>query len=193
MRCLIVSAHPDANSHTARLAEFVKTELARFGHSVELADLYAEGFQPVMTQEERTTYYRADTARLSIDDEAARLTSAEALVLVFPTWWFGPPAILKGWFDRVWAPGIAFDLLKDGASPRLVRLRQVLMISTLNCDRTVDEKLGMPIASSLREVLLGMSAPQASFDALSLYDCAKLDAARLSSFKDDIAARLSEW
>ncbi|SDU18738.1 NAD(P)H-dependent oxidoreductase [Stappia sp. ES.058] len=193
MRCLIVSAHPDANSHTARLAGFVNEELARLGHDAGVADLYAEGFQPVMTKEERTTYYSADTARLTIEDEAERLLEADALVLVFPTWWFGPPAILKGWFDRVWAPGIAFELQGEGTTPLLLRLRQVLMITTLNCNRSVDEKLGLPIASSIREILLGMSAPQASFEALSLYDCAKLDAARITSFEDTIANSIENW
>ena len=107
MRCLIVLAHPLSDSLNARLAAFVRKGLAEAGHEVDWLDLYADGYDPRLTAEERRRHGKAEPGPLE-GAEHATLAGAELLVLVFPTWWFAMPAIMKGWIDRTFAPGLAF-------------------------------------------------------------------------------------
>jgi putative NADPH-quinone reductase len=79
-------------------------------HSVDLLDLYAEGFNPVLSVEGRRHYHDTSRNRQGLEGYVSRLSSADALVLQFPTWSFGPPAMLKGFLDRMFMPGVAFDL-----------------------------------------------------------------------------------
>lgn len=105
MKCLVVVAHPLAESLCHVLCRVATDVLAAAGHEVEVLDLYEAGFAPALTETERASYYQTYFAREEVSREIDQLMAAEAIVLVFPTWWFGFPAILKGWFDRVWAPG----------------------------------------------------------------------------------------
>jgi putative NADPH-quinone reductase len=95
VRALIVSAHPLSESLTGHFGEVARHALEGAGHEVETVDLYDNGFQPCLTAQERRDYY-TDAAdfdeRISMHVE--KLRRAEVLVLVFPTWWFGLPAIL---------------------------------------------------------------------------------------------------
>lgn len=193
MQGLIVTAHPMKESLTAQLAAFAGERLAFLGHEVSFRDLYGEGFDPVMSQDERAHYYEPGAFPSELKEDARRLRMAEALVLVFPTWWFGPPAMMKGWFDRVWVPGVAFSAPHEGSRPALERLRHVLMVTTLNFDEAGARELGSPVETAIGDVLLGRSAPQAAFEALSLHSCASLDARRLSAFQDEIEERLAAW
>ncbi len=113
MRVLLLHAHPVAESFNTALAHHCRDELTAAGHDVDYCDLYAEGFDPVMSAEERTGYHDVASNRQRVADYVARLTAAQALVLVFPVWNFGYPAILKGFFDRVFLPGVSFEL-QDG-------------------------------------------------------------------------------
>jgi putative NADPH-quinone reductase len=84
--------------------------LKKAKHSIDLLDLYAEGFDPVLTAEARRRYHDTNRNRQGLEVYVNRLLSADALVLQFPTWSFGPPAMLKGFLDRILMPGVAFDL-----------------------------------------------------------------------------------
>ena len=132
MRVLVVYAHPDPDSFCAALHRTVAATLRDAGHTVDDCDLYAEGFQPVLTRAERAAYHDVGGNLGGIEAEVARLRAAEALVLCFPTWWYGMPAILKGWFDRVWAPGVAFELQPGGGAivPRLTNIRRLAVVTT---------------------------------------------------------------
>jgi NAD(P)H dehydrogenase (quinone) len=113
MRVLVVYAHPVEGSFVAALHRCVVTTLKEAGHEVDDCDLYAEGFQPALTRDERRAYHDLDANRTIAPKEVERLKRCEGLVLVFPTWWYGMPAMLKGYIDRVWLPGVAFEL-KNG-------------------------------------------------------------------------------
>ena len=96
------------DSFSAALRDAAVEALTASGHSVELRDLYAEGFDPVLSTYQRAGVFN-ETARLpEVEHHVAALLRADWLILVYPTWWFGMPAMLKGWFDRVWLPGVAF-------------------------------------------------------------------------------------
>ncbi|TMK06760.1 MAG: NAD(P)H-dependent oxidoreductase, partial [Alphaproteobacteria bacterium] len=118
MRVLVVYAHPLSDSFAAALRDTVVQRLRAAGHDVDHCDLYAEGFDPVLTPAERRAYNTSHPDLSAVDAHVARLRAAEALVLCFPIWWYGMPAILKGWFDRVWASGVAFTLPERGGAIR---------------------------------------------------------------------------
>ncbi|NDW00996.1 NAD(P)H-dependent oxidoreductase [Salipiger sp. PrR002] len=134
MRVLMVFAHPGRESYGAALFATARESLLRAGHEVEVIDLYAEGFDPVLTAEDWADYL-SDTDRLiaKLDRHVSALRRAEALVMVYPTWMYGPPAILKGWMERVWLPGVAFEVAsatKKRATGRLQNIRHLAVITT---------------------------------------------------------------
>ncbi|MFW2080916.1 NAD(P)H-dependent oxidoreductase [Acinetobacter guillouiae] len=140
MKCLVVIAHPVTDSLCQSLAKTAIATLIANGHEVVIEDLYASGFSPALTDEERQSYYSPTFDQTAVKENIDDLLSAEALILVFPTWWFGFPAILKGWFDRIWAPGVAYDHANDlGAiQPKLDNLKYTLAITSLGSAWWVD-------------------------------------------------------
>ncbi|GAA0372830.1 NAD(P)H oxidoreductase [Streptomyces blastmyceticus] len=106
---LLVLAHPRGDSLTAQIAHRARERLAADGYTVDLLDLYAEGFDPRTGPEDEPDWADRDKeyspeVRAHMD----RIDAADAIVVVFPVWWFGLPAILKGWIDRVWNYGFAY-------------------------------------------------------------------------------------
>jgi len=103
----------------------VLARLAAAGAEVRLSDLYARGFQPVLTGPEWSGYLDCPANRAPVAREVEDLRWCDTLVFVYPTWWYGLPAMLKGWLDRVLLPEVAF-LMPDGAN-RTIRpgLQQV--------------------------------------------------------------------
>jgi len=171
MKCLVVLAHPLSRSFSHAVATTVVDTLKKNGHEHKLIDLYRSGFDPRLTDSERAEYYE-NFDRTALEKEITDLQWAESIILVFPTWWFGPPAILKGWFDRVWAPSIAFDHAEDLGSikPRLNSLRKVVAFTTLGSPWWVDYFiLRRPVRRVLKTAILGTCAPQASFKFMSFY------------------------
>jgi NAD(P)H dehydrogenase (quinone) len=115
MRVLVVYCHPVPESFCASVKSTTVETLQKAGHEVDLLDLYAENFNPVMPVEERRVYNSMTSAeQCAYPDHVARLMAAEGLVFVYPTWWYGMPAMLKGWLDRVWTPGVAFNISPEG-------------------------------------------------------------------------------
>lgn len=133
MRALVVIAHPCADSFSHAVARSAVAGLERAGHDVDVADLHADGFRAAMTLEERLAYHGD---RPLIDDQAQdhadRLRRAELVVFVYPTWWSGLPAILKGWLERVVVPGVGFtfDERTGKVRPGLGNVRRIVGIST---------------------------------------------------------------
>ncbi|WP_170145780.1 NAD(P)H-dependent oxidoreductase [Rhodoplanes elegans] len=126
MNILVVHAHPEPRSFCAAMKDVTVETAAAAGHAVAVSDLFAEDFDPVAGRHDFTTvadpdlfHYQREQALAAeegafapdIAREQARLAAADLLVLHFPIWWGAPPAILKGWFDRVLAFGFAY---RDG-------------------------------------------------------------------------------
>lgn len=130
MRVLMIHAHPREDSLSAALRDAAKAALEGAGHEVELRNLHAEGFDPVMGAEERARHHDIPRNLEGIGDHVASLRRAEALVLVYPTWWYGMPAMMKGWFDRIWAPGVAFNLGAGAIEPLLTNIRRIAVVTT---------------------------------------------------------------
>ena len=157
MRVLVVSAHPVPDSYVAAVRVAAIRGLAAGGHDVDHLDLDTEGFQPVLTREEweghRWTGVESDRPpgagdppQADVAAHAARLRAADALVLVYPTWWGAPPAIMKGWLDRVWVEGVAFTFRPDGRRTRheLRRIRHLVAITTHGSPKRINAVEGEP-------------------------------------------------
>jgi NAD(P)H dehydrogenase (quinone) len=130
MRVLLLHAHPDPASFSAALFRLTQEELLACGHEVDAVDLYAEGFDPVLSRAEWQGYVEVPANRASVARDATRVEWAEAIVLVFPVWNFGPPAILKGYLDRVFLPGVSFHLTKARIAPGLHHVRCLVAVTT---------------------------------------------------------------
>jgi NAD(P)H dehydrogenase (quinone) len=192
MKCLLVISHPLKDSLNAALAETAATALRESGHEVRIRNLYEQGFQPALTPEERRSYYSEFNAS-GVAAETEELKWTEVLVLVFPTWWFGMPAMLKGWFDRVWIPGIAYDHAPDMGAilPRLHDLRKTVAITTLGSPWWIDRLvLWRPVRRVLKTAILRSCAPKSTLDFLSFYGCEKLTVEQVDVMKARVSAAL---
>ncbi|WP_049623110.1 NAD(P)H-dependent oxidoreductase [Frateuria defendens] len=195
MKCLVVIAHPLPESLCGTLARTAIEALEAAGHTVQTEDLYGTGFAPALTAAERGHYYR-EPYRSDAQAQIDRLLAAEGLVLCFPTWWFGFPAVLKGWFDRAWAPGAAYDHAGDlgPIQPRLHGLRKALAITSLGSPWWVDRQvMRRPVRRVLKTALLGTCAPRCRLDMLSLYKSERLTAVDVEGFRTRIRTALAAW
>jgi len=114
MRILMVYSHPVAESFVSAMRDAALKGLHEAGHEVRLIDLYAEDFDPRLSRQERLDYEDQAKNTAHVASHVEKLQWAEGLVLVFPTWWYGLPSMLHGWFDRVWVPGVAFKMAQCG-------------------------------------------------------------------------------
>lgn len=130
MRILVVYAHPLEGSFASVLRDATVAALRDAGHDVDLCDLYAEGFEAALSKGEREAYHSPPANRATVAAYVERLERAEGIILVFPSWWYGMPAILKGWFDRVWLPGVAFEFGPQAIRPLLSNLRLFGVVTT---------------------------------------------------------------
>ncbi|AJE47769.1 NAD(P)H-dependent oxidoreductase [Celeribacter indicus] len=129
-RVLVLYAHPVPESFNAAVHRTVVETLGAKGWEVDDCDLNAEGFQPVLTMEERRTYHEVPDNIDPVKPYVERLRAADALVMVFPVWNFGYPAILKGFLDRVFLPDVSFKLEGGGVRPGLTNIRKLYACTT---------------------------------------------------------------
>ncbi len=193
MNCLVVLAHPLTNSLCGYLSKRIISLLKSKGYNVTVKDLYKDKFDPNLSIQERQSYYEAEFDQSQLTSDITQLKETNTLVLIFPTWWFGFPAILKGWFDRVWAPGYAYNHASDlGAiTPCLDNLKEVKVITTLGSPWWVDYFiLWRPVNRILKVALLGACTKHCNFKMFSLYKSENVSQKRLAKFIKKIEAKL---
>lgn len=140
MHALIVVAHPDPASLTHAIAKHVAQGVAQAGprsgppHSFEVADLAAEGFDPRFTQADVDLHLTRSNPPADVTAEHARLDRADALVLVYPVHWWSFPALMKGWIDRVFTNGWAYDAPPDGKVVKRLQRLQVHLVASGGAD-----------------------------------------------------------
>jgi NAD(P)H dehydrogenase (quinone) len=107
MRALVIYARPDTKGHGPIILDLVKKGLKKRAINFEVLDLYSMGYDPVLSGAEHYTsgHYKVSPNNRKIQE---KIKKADALVFIYPVWWYGPPAILKGFFDRVLTPRFAF-------------------------------------------------------------------------------------
>lgn len=147
--CLVVHAHPDPESFSTAIRERAVATLQQAGHQVEVIDLYGIGYQPSMSEQEHIDYYTNGAAHPDpvVADHIESLQRADLIIFIYPTWWSGIPAILKGWLDRTLLPDVAFTLTpgadgKAAVAPNLTNIRRLIGITTYGSKRSDVALLG---------------------------------------------------
>ena len=175
MRVLVLFAHPVETSFQAALHRTVVTALTQTGHQVDDCDLYAEGFEPVMSRAERIDYHNTGLCRKPVEGYVRRVLEAECLVVIFPVWNYGYPAILKGFFDRVFLPGVSFELVEGKLRPTLHGIRKLGAVVTYGGARWRTVVMGDPPRRIVKRSLKAMVHPRAQTKYLALYDLNRAD------------------
>ncbi|EHS50340.1 NAD(P)H dehydrogenase (quinone) [Rhizobium sp. PDO1-076] len=169
---LVVLAHPLSDSFASSLARTVRDTLETRGHVVDLLDLYGEDFDPRLTAAERASYMTGSYDASAVAPIVARLQAADGIVLVFPQWWFNLPAIMKGFIDRIFVPGVAFDHDADGGRlvPRLTNIRTFWVVTTTGSPWwIVMLYMGNPVKRILKRGVAAFCGRRLDFRMLSLH------------------------
>lgn len=186
MRLLVVFCHPDPESYGAAIYRTACEALRAAGHELRVIDLYAEGFDPVFTRAEKQTYL-SDTAQ-NIAGVAAHVEAlrwAEGWVAIYPTWFYGLPAMLKGWLDRVWLPGVTFQVAsskKRTIRGELQNIRRFVGITTSGSPWWWLRVIGDPGRSLLMKGLRPLYARGCRMSWLQLHDMNHVTAAEREAF-----------
>ncbi len=175
MRALVVYCHPDPGSFNAAVRDVVLDRLAGQGAEVRLHDLYAMGFTPVLTSLEWAGYLTCPDNIAPVAGPVADVRWADTLIFVYPTWWYGLPAMLKGWLDRVLLPDVAFvmpDATNKTIRPGLQHIKRLGVFTTCGASRWLTLIVGAP---GKRTLLRGVgficaSGKRSSFAAHYLMD-----------------------
>jgi putative NADPH-quinone reductase len=132
VKAVLVSAHPCADSFTCAIASAALRGLEKSGHDVTHLDLYGLDFVTAMTKDEHDAYRTQESAPDAMVREHGEIVrNAGLLVFVYPTWWGGPPAVLKGWLERVLVPGVGFTFDDSGrVRPGLTNVHRIVGVST---------------------------------------------------------------
>lgn len=187
MRILVLFAHPVETSFNAALHAATVKALKEAGHEVDDCDLYAEGFNPVLSREERINYHDEEICRNPVQSYVDRVLAADGIVLNFPVWNYGYPAILKGFFDRVFLPGVSF-LLKDGTlRPNLLHIRRFGAVVTYGGSRFRTILMGDPPRKNVKRGLRVLLHPTTRTKYLALYDMNRATDADRAAFLDKVS------
>ncbi len=169
MRVHVIYAYPMGDGLAPLLHRTVVESLKTAGHQVDDLDLYAEGFDPVLSAEDRAIYHDVSINQRRIKDYVARLQAAEGVVLCHPVWNFGWPAMMKGYFDRVFLPDVSFKMEQGKLSPGLTNIRKLATVTTYGVDRLRATLLGDPPRANATRFLRVVCNPRASMRYLALY------------------------
>ena len=147
IRALVIHCHPDPGSFTAAVRDRVMERLSAAGAEVRLTDLYAMEFRPTLSLAEWRSNGDAPANRAPVAQHVADLLWCDTLIFVYPTWWYGLPAMLKGWLDRVLLPEVAFHLPQaDGQDirPGLTHIERLGVFTTCGASRWLTLLVGAP-------------------------------------------------
>ena len=194
MRVLVVYAHPLQTSFVSALHRRVFETLRAGGHEVDDLDLYAEKFDPVLSARQMQGYVDVPANAAGVESYVARLRTAEALVLVFPVWFDGLPAILQGYFQRVFLPGVATLIDADGLfHPNLQHLRRMAAVCAYGESRADVMRKADPPRRFVRDNIGALIGPDGRFEYLALYDMNFSRAPRRAAFLRRIERAFREW
>lgn len=193
MRILVIHAHPVETSFNAALHRLVVERLSAKGHAVDDCDLYAEDFDPRLTREERLRYHEPGRDLGPIASYVERLRAAEALVLCFPVWNYGYPAILKGYFDRVFLPGVSFVMVDGKAQPSLHHIRKVVAVTSYGGDRLRAWLMGDPPRKMVGRHLRAIVRPGAPVRYLAHYDMNRSTDGSRARFIDKVRTEMDAF
>ena len=192
MNVLVVHCHPDPASFVASARDRVVAALDRSGHVVRVTDLYAEGFDPCFDEHDRRTHLEPGAAapmRRHADD----LRWCDALVLVYPTWWSGQPAMLKGWIDRVWVNGVAWSLPAGTTRlrPLLRNVRRIVVVTTHGSSKLVNSLQGEGGKRVVTRALRSLCSRRCRTTWVAMYGVDTSSAEARTAFLDRVERRIA--
>lgn len=195
MRCLVVYCHPVPESFCAALRDRAVSVLGSRGWDVRLIDLYAEGFDPVLGCEERRGYNDHAPVDPKLTSHIEQLNWAEAILFVYPTWWYGLPAMLKGWLDRVWAMDVAFRLSKDDG--RIVSLMshigRIGIVTTCGASPLLSFIIGQPGRKTILRGMRALCAPMARTLYAAHYSMDRSTPESRAAYLEKVARKLARF
>jgi len=142
MKIILILAHPDKQSFNSAIAECCRETLIANGHAVSFHDLYTEKFDALLPAEEipRTALLPND-----VQQHCDEIVEADGIIIVHPNWWGQPPAILKGWIDRVIRPGTAYEFIEgdsgEGVPVGLLKAKSALVFNTSNTESKREQEV----------------------------------------------------
>ena len=186
-------AHPRPGSFNHAIASAAIAALEAGGHEVVFHDLYAERFDPLLRSKEIPKGAEIDEA---LARHCRDLAQAEGIIVVHPNWWGMPPAILKGWVDRVVRPGVAYEFLEgdsgEGVPRGLLRARKALVFNTTNTEaKREEEAFGDPLQTLWKNCIFGLCGVE-DFHRKSYGVVVTSTEAERRSWLDDVRQRVRE-
>lgn len=170
MRVLVLHSHPVAESYGRALYHLTLESLAKAGHEVDGCNLYDEGFDPILSAHDRQIYHDYPENTRAVSSYVERLKAAEGLVIVTPVWNFGFPAMLKGYFDRVWLPGVSFALEDGKLTPTLRHIRKLAAVLTYGATPMRAFLAGNPPKKTIKRVIRAQIKIGAPVKFMAHYD-----------------------
>lgn len=171
MMIQVVYCHPLTDSFNHAIFQATVDELRANGHEVIATDLYREQFDPVMSETERRSYYCPPYDTSAVSKYTETLKSIDGIIFCFPHWWLSMPAMLKGYFDRVWAPGVAFDAQDGRVTPLLNHVRLFGVITSYGqSSKIIKDSFGDPGRKVLFHTLHPLCAEDSKSFYFALYD-----------------------
>jgi NAD(P)H dehydrogenase (quinone) len=158
MNISVILAHPDKHSFNHAIADTIVMELKRNNHQFFFHDLYAENFDPILLNDE---IHKDARISENIDKHCKEIARADGIIIVHPNWWGQPPAILKGWVDRVLRPGIAYKFVGDdkgqGVPAGLLKATTALVFNTSNTAQDREDRVfGDPLDAIWKKCIFGL-------------------------------------
>ena len=191
MRVLYIYSHPLKESLHGAIVERGKEAICGAGHELDFLDLHAENFDPVLRADERATYHDESINQRTIGPYLDRLKAADAVIMQFPTWSFGPPAMLKGFVDRVTVPGGAFDISNPkNLKPLLTNINHIIGIVTYGQPRWMAWWMRNPSKVFVTQLMRFYAGPGTKVEYHALYHINTASRPRCEKFIERIAERL---
>jgi NAD(P)H dehydrogenase (quinone) len=197
VRVYVVFCHPTHDSLMGAALQRVLRGLDRAGHEVRLTDLYAEGFRPELDEHDRRLHHvdhrRHPELRADLADHIAHLQWCQSIVLVYPTWWAGQPAMLKGWFDRVWTEGVAWELPPgaDHVRPLLRNVGRILAVTSHGSSKLVNAAQGESGKRTVTRALRQSFGMRVRTHWIAIYGVDRCAPSELERFLDRVESRLA--
>jgi NAD(P)H dehydrogenase (quinone) len=194
LRVLVVYAHPLETSFVSAAHARIIDTLRAGGHEVDDLDLYAEKFDPVLSAGQMRAYVDTTRNTREVEPYVARLKRAEGLVLVFPVWFDGLPAIMQGYFQRVFLPGVSTVIDENGLfHPNLKNLKRLAAACAYGESRSAVAKKHDPPRRFIRDNIGVLIDPNGRFDYYPLYDMNFSTAPRRAAFLRCVERAFAAW
>jgi len=204
MKVLIIFDHPYTataseniphnRSYSAALLAAVTKGLHSSGHQIDLIDLHADGFNPVMSAEELSAWRQKKTLDPIVEDYQKRLLEADHIVFIFPIWWESMPALTKGFIDKVFAKGIIYEEPKPGR-PFVSKLKKLKGVSLLTVMATPGFIYRWVFGNPITKILFRGTFRKMGFHKLKWYNYTSMDGRSIevrSKYLDKTEKRFSK-